>query len=490
MADTLFTLVKFANGYLDSAPGDQGYTMTGTSDSSVPATAGVDYTQPRHYGVQKRDSFGSIDALRRYAQSLNDQLTDLRRRVKSMAVKLKGNLVNKALQLRQSSNTTTPTPAAPTSANWYDTLADSLSHAPEDASEDASLEALLDEGSKPVEPAFDWGLLYPQLQSYDSSTGSQHSTAGPSEASSVAATDTESVDISSAASVMIPSAVSSTTTLSTPTPSTLTSSAPTSTPTPYSGPTLGELLKNAFPKLANKTKHPPPEHEDDWVDGLFHDPLPSSAIPSPSPTSDASDSFPLIMGPGSYIPEGVSISWPHSHLQSHPSPSSIVDNLESMPTLTDDLGAEDEDAFRKFIEDLSKEGDEQVERRRRQLSTAPTSLFLSTSDDVSSLLSPPFLISPSSSDGTPSILSPPTDREQCQSARQTLQSRLTIYRAQLSEPCGLGPNVEIPVPLQKQMQDALEKVCALKREKLKNAYGEVQELLEGGSAGWIGCLGE
>jgi hypothetical protein len=33
-------------------------------------------------------------------------------------------------------------------------------------------------------------------------------------------------------------------------------------------------------------------------------------------------------------------------------------------------------------------------------------------------------------------------------------------------------------------------VCALKREKLKNAYGEVQELLEGGSAGWIGCLGE
>jgi hypothetical protein len=49
MADTLFTLVKFASTYLDQAPPNQGYTTNGSNGSaSVPMLAGtgnVDYTR-------------------------------------------------------------------------------------------------------------------------------------------------------------------------------------------------------------------------------------------------------------------------------------------------------------------------------------------------------------------------------------------------------------------------------------------------------------
>jgi hypothetical protein len=97
MANTLFTLVKFASTYLGHAPTDEGYPATGSSGSdSVPTTAGtdnVDYTRPRHYdAVQKREPSEidpSLDALRDYVQSLNSKLTDLRQLVENTAAKLR-----------------------------------------------------------------------------------------------------------------------------------------------------------------------------------------------------------------------------------------------------------------------------------------------------------------------------------------------------------------------------------------------------------------
>jgi hypothetical protein len=330
-----------------------------------------------------------------------------------------------------------PATPAPSSGNWYSNAVEAASSDEEDA-ELYGCEGL--EGPSKEEP-FDWGLLYPQLQEDDSTSGSQHSPAGPS---AVGEKDTST----------IAEPISSTPTTSTPASSTPASSIPTSTLT---GPSLGDLLKNTFPHLANgTTKHPHPEPANSWEDGIFHgfsDATSSSPSPTPSPTSEASDSFPLLMGPGPYVPEGVSMSWPHLHPQRHPSASSTIDNLESMPTVTNDLTPEDEDAVRKFFEDLSHASSLP---EKRQLSPAPASLILSTSDDIPSLLSPP----------SPADQSP---QEQCAVARQTLQKRLKTYRSQFSEPCGLGKVVQVPVPPMKEMQDAMEQVCWLKREGVSKA---------------------
>jgi hypothetical protein len=172
--------------------------------------------------------------------------------------------------------------------------------------------------------------------------------------------------------------------------STPVSSILTSTPTPYTGPTLGDLLKTTFPNLANKTtQHPPPEPADSWVDGFFlglHDPTEPTASPTPAPSEDI---LPLIMGPGPYVPEGISISWPHPHLHALPTPT--VPNLETMPPVINDLGPEDEDAVRKFFSDLSQEDAEpsSTQQVKRQLFTPPSSLVISPDDDIPSLLSSP-----------------------------------------------------------------------------------------------------
>jgi hypothetical protein len=124
MADTLFTLVKFATTYLDQAPPAQGHTTNGSNGSaSVPMladTGNVDYTRPRHFdAVQKRDSAEtetSVDALRQYIVSLNSQLNDLHQLIKTTAAKLKGTVDNMAVQRRQSSTPASPAPAA---GDWY-----------------------------------------------------------------------------------------------------------------------------------------------------------------------------------------------------------------------------------------------------------------------------------------------------------------------------------------------------------------------------------
>jgi hypothetical protein len=253
------------------------------------------------------------------------------------------------------------------------------------------------------------------------------------------------------------------------------SSIPTSTSTPYTGPTLGDLLKNAFPNLANKTTdHPPPEPADPWVDGLFlglHDPTePSStkASPTTAPSENAAAILPLIMGPGPYIPQNISMSWPHPHL--HALPTTTVSNLETIPTVINDLGPEDEDAVRKFFSDLSHE--EEPQQVKRQLSTPPPSLIISPDDDI------------------PSLLSSPSPQSQCELARQTLMNRITTYRTQLQEPCGLGKDVQVPVPLQPEMQNATERVCTLKRQRIVKAYREVQGVLAGRCQGAVAYVAQ
>ena len=155
------------------------------------------------------------------------------------------------LYIRLSKPVTPPAPAVPSSGNWYSNAVDSASSDAEDAAL-YGYEGL--ETPKEEEP-FDWGLLYPQLQTHDSTSGSQHTAAGPSVASEEDTTTTA-----------VPAA--STLTSSTLASSTSVSSIPTSTAT---GPTLGDLLKNSFPNLANKTtKHSPPEPVDSWEDSIFH----------------------------------------------------------------------------------------------------------------------------------------------------------------------------------------------------------------------------
>jgi hypothetical protein len=94
------------------------------------------------------------------------------------------------------------------------------------------------------------------------------------------------------------------------------------------------------------------------------------------------------------------------------------------------------------------------------------------------------MISPPCFPSTPSTA--PNAAEQCTAARQTLQNRLETFRAQLSEVCGLGKGVQVPVPLQKGMQDTMEQVCWLKREGVSKAYAEVENVLERGVGRYIG----
>jgi hypothetical protein len=182
-------------------------------------------------------------------------------------------------------------------------------------------------------------------------------------------------------------------------------------------------------------------------------PARSYSLTNPAPAAI----LPLIMGPGPFVPEGISISWPHPHL--HTLPTTTIPNLETMPPVLNDLGPEDEDAVRKFFSDLSHEEEPpssiQQEAKRRQLSAPPPSLIISPDDDI------------------PSLLSSASPQSQCELARQTLMNRITTYRTQLQEPCGLGKDVQVPVPLQPEMQNAIERVCALKRQRVVEAYRSV-----------------
>ncbi|KAF1836890.1 hypothetical protein BDW02DRAFT_203230 [Decorospora gaudefroyi] len=354
LTDTLFTLVKYANTYLDRAPPAGMYGTAGVGDVGGFAACGgmgnLDYIRPKEYeAVQKR----------RVSTTEREGKPD-------------------------SSHTGTPSPQNPNSQITYP-LTDNTEHV-ETGAEDSSVSDIL--SSSVYEELFDpgteeafWEEIYSPLK--DELSKIAHSWAEPdmnvdSEGSTVKEVDQMDMEIFDEPTASS-GQLDGTTTLATP--------------------SLVQVLQEAFPSLAETSskQSPPPTTNPDHDHG-------AAAI------------LPYIMGHGPYVPPGVTIDW------LTPGNPTVFGNLRT-PAKTS--------------------------LQRRQAPTPPPLPLTSSTPDS------------------------------CTLARQTLRERLNSCRAQLAHPCGFLQNVRMPVVMP-EMEDAMQKVCELSRERLLGSVREILEVLEGG----------
>ena len=278
LSTSLFTLVKFASSYLDQAPPSSYYGSSAAagSDASdvIMGPDDVGYTRARRY-LERDGSMPANEEMAntpfRNAMNISTALSENALRqwlegLKTQIATMKNHLQSTAARFRPENNTLLRRKTSLVGAN--------------------------------TEKPFDWGSLYPSLQTNTSEGEESNVRARPRPA---IAEENDSA--------------------------------------PSTNPTI-TTTKDAI-------VHPPPasKTKDTWIDGVFRFLLLLHATPLPGTDSDAAAVFPFIMGPGPALPSGVSVNG--------------VNNLEDMPTVVvDDLenGSEAQDGVREFFEGLKGEG--------------------------------------------------------------------------------------------------------------------------------------